>query len=304
MKKNRCVPFLLLVLLFLFVTACNNNAKQAKIAVKDTLEIWVDTSLAVLINEQRKAYENDHFNPIIQLRYKQETDIIKQLMSNQLNCAVLQRKLTENESNFFKQKEDFVPKQYVIAHDAMVFIANNKNKKEVLTEVEVENYFSTSSVADFQLVFESNACQAIPYFKSYYGLNETQLKKAYSKNELNDLLDFLKKDINSIGIIPFSYISDIEAQSTIEMLKGLKVLSIKYIDSSKKELTINPSQESITTKDYPYTMPIVLVNCNMEKKSGTTFVNYIFKPKAQRLFLKCGMVPAVFPGREVKINKN
>lgn len=286
------------------ISSCSNNTKEVKQGVKDTLEIWVDTSLAVLINEQRKAYENDYTNPVVQLKFKQESDIIKQLMSNQLNCAVLQRKLTTKESDYFKSKEDFTPKQYVIAHDAFVFIANSNHAKKELNETDINAYFKSNSNKDFQLVFESNSCQAIPFFKSYYQLNDAELSRAYSKNGLNDLMGFLKNDQHSIGVIPFSYITDIDAQSTIALLKGLKVLSIKYTDSSNRVLTINPSQESITTREYPYTMPIVLVNCNMEKKSGTTFVNYIFKPKAQRLFLKCGMVPAIFPGREVKINTN
>ncbi len=302
--KNKGLYALLIGFVFLCLSACNNNAKHVNQKTIDTLDIWVDTSLAILINEQRKAYENDYFNPVVRLQYKRESNIIKELMDNQLNCAILQRKLTQKESDFFKKKEEFTPKQYVIAHDAMVFIANADFLKDVLTTEEIEHYFTLGTVKDFQLVFESNTCQAIPYFKSFYDLTDAQLTKAYSKNGLPSLLSFLKMDKQSIGIIPFSYITDIDAKSTIDMLKGLKVLSVKYSDSSKTVKTINPSQESITTKEYPYIMPIVLVNCNMEKKSGTTFVNYIFKPKAQRLFLKCGMVPAIFPGREVNVNTN
>ena len=301
--KIKGLTILLSAFLVCVLFGCNNNAQQPLTStVKDTLEIYVDTSLAILINEQRKAYENDHVNPIVQLKYLQEATILKALMNNEVNCAVLQRRLTEGEKQFFQKKEDFLPKEYVIAHDAFVFVANSQNVRNVMYSSEVKDYFTKGNIKDFQFVFENNSCQAIPYFRAHYGLSDKQLSSAYSKNGLTDLMQFLKTDQYSIGIIPFSYIADIEAQSTIEMLKGLKVLSVKYSDSSNKELTVNPSQESITTKDYPYTMPIVLLNCNMEKKSGTTFVNYIFKPKAQRLFLKCGMVPAIFPGREVIVN--
>ena len=303
--RNKCLTILLSAFLVFVLFGCNSNSQQSLAsAQKDTLVVYVDTSLAILINEQRKAYENDYVNPIVQLKYLQEASIIKSLMSNEVNCAILQRKLTEGEKQFFQKKEDFLPKEYVIAHDAFVFIANKENVRDRLYASEIKDYFVKGTIKEFQFVFENNSCQAIPYFRAYYGLSDKQLSSAYSKNGLTDLVQFLKTDSYSIGIIPFSYIADIEAQSTIEMLKGLKVLSVKYSDSSNRELTVNPSQESITTKDYPYTMPIVLLNCNMEKKSGTTFVNYIFKPKAQRLFLKCGMVPAIFPGREVIVNTN
>jgi len=304
MKSKGLTLLFSILALYTFVGCNNNSQKHTANPLKDTLQIYVDTSLAILINEQRKAYENDHINPIIQLKYLQEASILKALINNDVSCAVLQRKLTENEKQFFQKKEDFLPKEYVIAHDAFVFIANTHHTRDVLYAKEVKDYFINGHIKDYQFVFENNNCQAIPYFRSYYALNDKQLSNAFSKNGLNDLLRFLKSDKYSIGIIPFSYIADIEAQSTIDMLKGLKVLSVKYSDSSNRELTINPSQESITTKEYPYIMPVVLLNCNMEKKSGTTFVNYIFKPKAQRLFLKCGMVPAIFPTREVIVNTN
>lgn len=303
--KTKIISSLVLLWVVCFIMGCNNQSKQPlELAKKDTLEIYVDTSLAVLINEQRKAYENDHNNPIIQLKYLQEAPILKALMNNTVNCAVLQRQLTISERQYFQKKEDFLPKEHIIAHDAFVFVTNKENVRNALYASEIKDYFVKGNIKEFQFVFENNNCQAIPYFRAYYGLNDQQLSRAYSKNDLQDLMQFLKTDAYSIGIIPFSYIADIEAQSTIDLLKGLKILSVKFSDSSKRELLINPSQESITTQDYPFTMPIVLLNCNMEKKSGTTFVNYIFKPKAQRLFLKCGMVPAIFPGREVIVNTN
>ncbi len=309
-KRNRVMKtkFILSILIItglLQIGACVQNTKsESQISLKDTLEIWVDTSLAVLINEQRKAFENEYNTPFIQLHYAQESSIIKKLLSNELNCAVLQRNLSGEEARFLTSKEDFNPKQYIIAHDAFVFIANKECELEYMTPEHLSVYFTGKNLMKYQFVFESNNCQAIPYFKSYLHLNDAEMSKGFSKNGLQDLIDFISKDKNSIGIIPFSYISDIEAESTSEMLKNLKILSVKYTDSTNTELLVNPSQESITTKDYPYTMPIVLLNCNMEKKSGTNFVNYIFKPKAQRLFLRCGMVPAIFPGREVIINTN
>ena len=86
------------------------------------------------------------------------------------------------------------------------------------------------------------------------------------------------------------------------MLEGLKVFSIICLDSNKKSISVIPSQSSIASKEYPLINPIVFVNSNMPFKSGINFVNYLYKPRAQRLTLKLGLCPAIFPGREIKIN--
>jgi ABC-type phosphate transport system substrate-binding protein len=93
----------------------------------------------------------------------------------------------------------------------------------------------------------------------------------------------------------------VESDSTAAFLKDLKVLPVTAADSTGTIYTTLPTQSSISTKEYPMISPIVLVNCGMEKKSGTNFVNFLFKTKAQRLILKCGLSPAIFPGREVII---
>ncbi len=266
--------------------------------------IWADTSLRVLVNEQKKAFENSYTNPLLEIHYLQEAMIMEKLMKNEANCAILQRNLTANESAFLKDREDFLPKQYVLANDAFAFITNTKNPVASIASGQISEYFRSGKKQDFQLVFESNQCQAIPYFQNRFQLDKKQIASAYVLNNLNELLDYLRSAPNAVGIIPFSYISDTEAKTTVELLKDLKVLSVEYKDSLRVGHVVNPSQESITTGEYPYVMPIVLLNCGFEKKSGITFVNYIMKPKAQRLFLKCGMVPAIFPGREVNINTN
>jgi phosphate transport system substrate-binding protein len=124
----------------------------------------------------------------------------------------------------------------------------------------------------------------------------------YTQNSPKELFAYLKAYPNSIGVIPFSYISDVESESIAEMLIGLKVLSVNYSDSSKKRITVLPSQSSIATNEYPLITPIVFINSNMPFKSGINFVNYLYKPRAQRLVLKLGLCPAIFPGREIKIN--
>lgn len=287
--------------------ACNSGSNQgtgqtAKKIEEDTVEIWADTSLRVIMNEQKKAFENTYPGPKLRILYFQEEQIIKGLMDNRSSLAVLQRELTPGESAFLAKKEEYKPREYTIAYDAFVFVTSMDNQRDSLWIKDIKECF-TSSKPGLKLVFENSRSNAVHYLGKYFSLSAGQFGNAFSKNSVQELMDFLRHEPAYIGIIPFSYICDTEAEETVQLLENLKVLNIACPDSAntKKHLLVNPSQESITTRAYPFVMPIVLLDCSMEKNSGTAFVNYIFKPKAQRLILKCGLTPAVFPGREIKV---
>lgn len=287
--------------------SCSNGSKQgAQQAVKnpaeDTVEIWADTSLRVILNEQKKAFENSYPGPKLRILYFQEEQVVKALMANRSSLAVLHRELTPGESAFLAKKEEYKPREYTIAYDAFVFVTSMENRRDSLWVKDIKECF-TAPKPGLKLVFENSHSNAVHYLGQYYSLSASQFSNAFSKNNVQELMDFLRHEPAYIGVIPFSYICDVEADETVKLLENLKVLNIARPDSAKpgKHLLVNPSQESITTRDYPFVMPIVLLDCSMEQNSGTAFVNYIFKPKAQRLILKCGLTPAVFPGREIKV---
>jgi phosphate transport system substrate-binding protein len=304
--NSRILKINCFLLFLVLVSACTNQpaAGKGELLKADTLVIWADTSLRVIVNEQKKAFENIYTNPVLSIIYMNENQIVKGLMSNKVNAAVLHRSLTANESALLESREDFLPRQYVFAYDAFVCIASDRSSFSSISMTDLLEYFTNNSAAKFSLAMENPNAQSIQFLKKKFSLQNEQLSRAYANKSLNDLLAYLRRDPNAIGIIPFAYISDIEAESTIQLLENLKVLPVMYKDSTQKTRLVDPSQETIATREYPLLAPVVFVNGNMENKSGTNFVNYLFKPRAQRLILRCGLCPAIFPGREVNIQTN
>ena len=285
--------------------ACTQSNNSKKVSSKlDTLVVWADTSLRVFCNEHKKAFENAGKPPFISLVFKNENEITAALLSHQIHAAFLQRNLSSAELNDIEKKSDFKPKQYAMAYDAFVLLSSNKNhwNNNSISIEEIEAILKGQSRSGFNLVLENRKALSIQFLKSQFKLNNQQLGQLYAKNNAEELFQFLKLNPQSIGIIPFSYISDVESEPIAEMLKGLQVLSISCLDSTQQRRSILPSQSSIATKEYPLITPVVFINSNMPFKSGINFVNYLYKPSAQRLVLKLGLCPAIFPGREIKIN--
>jgi len=288
------------------IVACNSNSNTTKTTVQtktnaiDTIDLWVDSSTFSIANEQRKSFENVYSFPRLRISAYNEDAIIKGLMNDANSFAILHRKLSDKEVEYLRKKESYTPKQYEFAYDAYVFLSADPNRKSISIS-ELESYFKIGN-ASFSLSIENSNAQTKSYVKNQFNLDNKQLSKLYAAKSLFDLIQKTKQSPNVIAIIPFSYISDVESDSIANLINGLKVLPVSYTDRNGVIRSAAPSQETITTKEYPLISPLVLLNCNIKEKSGTNFVNFIFKQKAQRLILKCGLVPAIFPGREILIN--
>lgn len=288
----------------LLLSACSGNpAPETKTTgpENDTIICWADSSVKVIVQEEIKAFENIYKFPRFKTSYLKEDDIIKALLDNKVSVAVLHRMLSENEVNVLRKRENFTPKQYVFAYDAYAFIASDASTFSSVKATELASFFKGNLRNTFSLGIENSNAQAKTFLKNYFNLNPTQLSKLFATASVQELMEYVRSNPKAIAIIPFSYISDVESDSTASFLKDLKVLPVTAADSTGTIYTTLPTQSSISTKEYPMISPIVLVNCGMEKKSGTNFVNFLFKTKAQRLILKCGLSPAIFPGREVII---
>jgi len=292
----------LVFLLIQFFACTNSNKPEIKQKNTDTLTVWADTSLMVFANEHKKAFENAGKPPCINLVFKNETEIVTALLNGKIQAAFLQRILSPAEGAAIEKLADFYPKQYTTAFDAFVFVSSRKNPFDSISIENIESILKGKSNSPYHLIVENKRALSVQYLKSKFNLNNVQLSHLFTQNSSAELFQYLKLNPDAIGIIPFSYISDVESETIAEMLTGLKVLSINCLDSNKKRVTVMPSQSTIASREYPFVNPVVFINSNMPFKSGINFVNYLFKPKAQRLTLKLGLCPAIFPGREIKIN--
>lgn len=290
----------------LIFQACSNGETKAKdkVAKIDTLDCWVDSSLRVLSFELNKSYENVYDFPRFNFHPRNEMEIIAGLIDNKTNLAILHRKLDSTELAIIEQKENFRPKQYEFGFDAYVFITSENSVFKTINVNDLESCLKdVNCKGKFVLCVENAKSQALNYLRTHFKLDNNINEKVFSLGTNAKMMEYLRNNPGSIGLIPFSLISDIESEKTIQFLSGLNVLNVISKDNNGKIREVEPSQSSITTGDYPLVAPMVLVNCNMDKKSGTNFVNYIFKTKAQRLIQQFGLVPAVFPGREVVIHQ-
>lgn len=306
MNSTHLFRYFFTVVTISFLMACNQpnaNSTEAQSAV-DTIDCWVDSSLLVLAREEVKAFDNIYKFPRLDLSAYNESDIVKGLVDNKVNLAILHRLLDSNELAYLSQKEQFKPKQYEFAYDAYVFISAISSGIDSIDYDRISSSLRSKTGAGMTICVENPGAQSLKFLKSHFKLDGEQLKNISSLGSMGAMMNYLRNNPGTFGVIPFSVIADIEAEKTVKFLEGLRVLKVNVRMKPGHVLqAVEPSQSTIATKEYPLISPIVLVNCNMDKKSGTNFVNYIFKTKSQRLIQQFGLCPAIFPGREYLIQQ-
>lgn len=90
------------------IYACKEKSKdgeQEETVIKGTATIYVDQTLQPIVEDQVAVFESQ-YDAKLNLINKPESEIVNDLLSGKTKIAVLSRRLTEAEENYFKQKKD------------------------------------------------------------------------------------------------------------------------------------------------------------------------------------------------------
>ncbi|MBC7426750.1 MAG: substrate-binding domain-containing protein, partial [Bacteroidia bacterium] len=296
---NSKLNYLLFVIIIL--SSCKPSGKNIAVE-KESIEILVDMPLKSIINEQVKVYSATDTFPLIVLNEANEADILQTILTKKGTYAIISRMLTKAELQRANALNEVDVKQIILAYDGIAMIANQDFIYDSLTKEQLRTLFLSNTTKTPKMVFENNRSGSVNYLFEFAGLKPSETKNVFAEKSYDSLTAFLRLDKNSIGFIPYAYISEINSNTTLNSLEGLKILGITTKDSTGKVNTFQPSQENIATGDYPLVRTINLIKGNSKDESGMLFVNFLQRERAQRLFLKSGLVPFKMPGRQILIS--
>lgn len=314
MNNTRIKRIFLLILLPWFITTCNQPEKNT---IKETptagnIKIAVDEAYQLMIDAEKYTFESLYENAIINPIYKPEVEAFDLFFKDSVRLIVTNRKMTDQEEQFLHAKKIY-PKTTKIAYDALVFITNNNNKDSVLLQQQIQDIFSgkstkwnqinpKSSLNNITVVFDHNKSCNTRYIQEKFNIKNDFPSNCYSVKSNEEVINFVEKNKNAIGIISVNWISDKDDTISHAFLKKIKIMSIG--DESNTDGTGNyykPYQGYIADGTYPFIREVYIINRETFTGLGTGFVNFVAGEKGQRILLKTGLVPATMPIRLVQI---
>ncbi|NVO19120.1 MAG: substrate-binding domain-containing protein [Bacteroidetes bacterium] len=276
---------------------------------RGNIRICVDESFKLLFDTQLYTFQSLYINAKIKADYKPEKEVIQDLINDSVQNVVCTRDLTQSEKDFlFSQK--YVVRSTKVAHDAIALIINPENPDSLLLVQQFEDILKgklktwkeinpKSSENAINVVFDNNKSANVRYFRDKFSLTGNFPSNCFAVNSNEEVMNYVKKNRNALGIISVNWISDTRDSTSEHFLKSIKVVEVGKDDATY----CKPYQGYIAEGSYPFCRDVYMLGRETFSGLGSGFISFVAGDKGQRIILKSGLVPATMPIRLIEINR-
>ncbi|HWY97687.1 MAG TPA: substrate-binding domain-containing protein [Bacteroidia bacterium] len=308
MKKNRIVEYILPVAIF-FMGCGQDKNSPTDTSTSGSIHIVADDAYKPVVEDEIKVFESQYHGAHIDVKYETEDSVFKDLMSSDsIRFAIVARKLTKDEEDFFHSKTLF-PEQTKIATDAMALIVNNKNPDSLkFTLDKVKAIFngqdstwdaidSRSQLGKITVVFDHENSSNSRYIRDSINHGHKFPAYCFAVKGNPEVIDYVNKNPNAIGVISVNWISDDYDSTVVRFLSQVKVVGISRKESENVNDYYQPYQEYLKTGSYPLCRDVYVIKREARTGLGSGFISYITSDPGQRIILRAGLLPATVPTR-------
>ncbi len=311
--KNYSISGLSLFLLVLLVGCGKKSNTPIDDPTSGKIHITVDESYQPMIEAEIEVFESLYRHAKIMVTYTNEIEAFEDLLADSSRFIVVIRELNENEKEYF-QSIAITPKVIKIAYDGLAFIINNENKLGKLLYSQVGDLF-TGKVSTWnqlhpalqkdsiQVIFDNTKSGNVRMISELFQIKDRLPANCFAVNSNPEVMSYVEKNKNAIGIISINWISDDADTNAIAFLKKIKVLPIgnKEVTDTTGEFH-GPYQGYIAADMYPFKRTAYIISREARAGLGTGFASFIAGDKGQRIVLRSGMVPASAPVRIIEFS--
>jgi phosphate transport system substrate-binding protein len=301
----------LVVTILVFFACSNSNEPKKELIDNNRISVAVDESLRPVIEAEEMVFEAMNDKKQIDFIYTNPAEAMRLMLADSCKLAIIPRKANAIEQATIDQ-EQYKFSQIKIAIDALAFIVNKENTdtnftvsqiKQLMdgTATEWSQIFSKNKLRKLQVVFDNPGSGATQYFKDSLLNGKDLAKHCFAVNSNPEVIDYVEKNKNAIGIIGLNWISDKDDSKMKGFLNRIKVVEVIPRKITYESLTYKPIQANVAIRQYPFCREIFVIGRQANLTLGNDFLNFIVSDQGQRIILKAGLVPAKAPIRILQI---
>jgi phosphate transport system substrate-binding protein len=313
-KKVSALFFYLLAGLILLLVSCNQMGKTGtnETPTRGNVKISADESFQPIIETEVFTFTHLYNNAHITAQFKPEYDVINDFMNDSVKTIVTSKKLSDYQIQYLRDTQ-IIARTTTFAYDALALVTNHNNKDTLLTYNTVKNIFTgkiknwkeinpKSKLGNIRIIFDNNKSGNIRYFKELFELKDSLRGNFFAVNSNPEVINFISRNPDAIGIISVNWISDKDNPSNVEYAKKVNRIAVsqQYINDGS---FYYPEQGWIHTRSYPFVREVYMISRESFPGLGSGFVNWACAEQGQRVVLKSGIVPATMPIRLVQVKK-
>ncbi len=299
-----------LAIIAIFISCQSGNKKTFdETPTRGDIKIGVDESYQLIIDSEIYAFSSFYPYAKITPQYKPEVDIINDFMNDSVRLIITNKQLTKEQIQTLRDTL-IIARTTAFAYDALALIVNKENQDTLLTYNQVKDIFlgdiktwkdlkPSSKLDKISVVFDNTKSGNIRFFKENFEITNKLPDNFYAVNTNEEVINFISKNRNALGIISVNWISDKDDPQSRKFRKDIRIMSVSpFYDNTSYYL---PEQGAIYNKSYPFTREVYLISRETFAGLGTGFVQWITHDQGQRIILKSGLVPSVSPVRLIQV---
>ncbi len=295
--------------------SCSEPAKDKKGRAVDTpttgsLKIMVDEGYKPIIETSIDVFDSVYSRAKIEPIYTSEAEAIMALTRDSIQVIIITRQLNAEELSYF-QARGFTPKVTPIAHEAVAFVVNPANKDTAFTIAQIRDIMSgkvtkwnqhnpKNNLGDIRVVFDNALSGTVRYVKDSICGGTALTPNASALKTNTEVIDYVAKSKNAIGIISSNWISDTDDKGVQKFRHEIKMADIA---KEAGQEAWGPYQAYLATGHYPFKRTVYIINAQGRAGLGLGFASFLAGSDGQRIVLKDGLLPAQIPPRLVNAKR-
>jgi phosphate transport system substrate-binding protein len=310
MKHNHII---VLLIILLFVSCHNKTNKKQDTPTSGRIIIAVDETFEPIICNEINVFESIYITAGIIEKPCPENDAFNLLLKDSVRMIIATRKLNDDENRYFKSKQIF-PKEVKIAVDGIALIVNNINTDTMLTTSEIRKIMigekdhwnkqnPASKFGNIKVVFDNPNSSTADYAIREICDNKALSSNLSAKNNNLEVIDYVSKTPNALGIIGVSWVSNHRDSTCMGFLEKIRIVAVSKENDANENNSFQPYQAYLSTGEYPYKRDVYAIVTDPRTGLCAGFTSFVASDRGQRIILKSGILPATQPVRLVHVNE-
>jgi phosphate transport system substrate-binding protein len=260
------------------------------------IHISVDESFRPVIDSQISVFQASYPDAKVNVHYKPEADCWRDLFTDSITrMVIVTRLLSAEEERFFKDTLNYVPREDVLAFDAIAVIVNNKARDSIFTMDDIRGILSGTSSYKLRPVMDgTKATSTVRYAIDSILKGQPLGANVTAAQSSEAVIDYVANNEDAIGFVGVGWIGNPEDQNQVSFLQKVRIASIQCV-SCETETYVKPYQANIAEKRYPMVRGLYYILRENYSGLGSGLVNFLQYERGQLIFRRAYLWPARMP---------
>lgn len=307
MKSNLFIAVSLLVI----ISACSGDTTNGKNTNSSgKIDLYLEESYKPLFETSIYTFEGQNPRAEINAHYVNESEAFDAFINGKTSTICVTRDFTDAEKRSLLANNNVEVRSTKMAIDAVALIVHPENTDTLMTVERLKRILNgqdslwQGSNRKINVVFDKPSSANFNYLRKLAEIS-TLPANVYAVKSNEEVINHVKENRNTLGIIGVNWISDEDNPETFDFRDGINVVAVAKNEGGEY---FKPYQAYIyegyhLDKGYPLVREAWLLNKAGRTTLNSGFVNFMMGEKGQLIVQRSSLIPANMVARMINFTE-